>query len=127
MCPGSITKEFAILVLRSETDNFTFEIDPLYDQCCSYIIWEETFQDVFLVCRTICVLCVIKMGNITLSLEKYVGLFSPSVHPSIYKELIKSWNNMPSHLSLYWRYGYSCTCDTQCSSCTMDSKKYGYI
>ena len=101
MCPGSITKEFTILVLRSETDNLTFEIDPLYDQCCSYIIWEETFQDVFLVCRTICVLCVIKMGNITLSLEKYAGLFSPSVHPSIYEELIKSWNNMPPHLSLY--------------------------
>ena len=89
MCPASITKEFTILVSRSEADDFTFEIDPLYDQCCSYIIWDETLQDVFLVHCTICVLCLIKMGNITHSFEKYVGLFSPLVHPSIYKELMK--------------------------------------
>ena len=101
MCPGSIKKEFTILVSRSEADDFTFETDLLYDQCCSYILIEETLQDVFLVCCTVCVLCGIKMVNITLSFKKHVGVFSPSVHPFIYKELIKSWNNMTCHLSFY--------------------------
>ena len=87
MCPGSIKKEFTILVSRSEADDFTFETDLLYDQCCSYILIEETLQDVFLVCCTVCVLCGIKMVNITLSFKKHVGVFSPSVHPFIYKEL----------------------------------------
>ena len=113
MCPGSNTVEFSILVSRSEADDFLFEVDLLYDQWCSYIIWEEMLHDVFLVCCTICALCVINMGNITLSLKKYVGLFSPSIHPSIYNELMKWWNNMPSQLPFYWLYGYSSTCNTQ--------------
>ena len=126
MHPGSITIEFNVLVLRSEADDFTFEVDLLYDQVCSYITWEETFHDVFLVCYVICALCVINMGNI-LSFERYVGLFSPSIHPSIYNELIKSWNNMPSQLSFYWLYGYSSTCNVQCISWTIDSQKHGYM
>ena len=85
MCPGSIKIEFNILVSQSEADDFTFEIDPLYDQCCSYIIPEKTLQDVFLVCCTIYVLCIIKMGNITLfrlknMLDSSSGKF---IHPSI--------------------------------------------